>query len=212
MSTQLTNTGVIKDSPTDIYQRRVLADPMLPMKNFNQFMQTQFGITPDQHTPAMVDVKSKMESYITSLGFGDYVSERNRQELISEAQRRGVKVVSVHEGAACQALLYDAFLRAITENEYDSIVCIKIILYYINAYSTKLFSAGMRFAFIDELRKTAPEKTVFTNLMHLFVATCNPALAQRNIKRIDFNRIKTSLFTEKERDNLTRAYADYFLN
>lgn len=211
MTNVITNTGVLKDSPTDLYQRRVLEDPLLPIKNFPTFMQNQFGIPEELYSPAVLDVRSKLETFVSSLGFGDYVSTRNRQDVISEAQRRGVKVISATEGGALQALLYDAFSRAITENETDSIICIKIILYYINAYSTKLFSSGMRFAFIDELRKTGPEKTVFTNLMHLFVATCNPALAQRNVKRIDFNRIKTSLSTEHERDNLTRAYADYFL-
>lgn len=198
------------DNPVDTYHRNVLANPLMPFEKYDEWALKNMGLTPETTPPAVQDVKEKMESYITSLGFGDYITDRNKAEIISSAQRRGVRVITTSEGSQLQSILFDAVQRAIYADESESIQCIKVINYYINAYLPKLFSEGKRFSFSDVMNKTPEEKTNFFNLIHLFTSTCNPALRRRNLRRIHFQYILDRLPNQKARDNLTRAYADTY--
>lgn len=198
------------DNPIDVYHRRVMENPLYPIERYDEWALKNMGVTPETTPASVQDVKEKMESYVTSLGFGDYITDRNKAEVISAAQRRGVKVVTSTEGSQLQSILFDAIQRAIYADESESIQCIKVINYYINAYLPKLFSEGKRFSFADVMNKTPDEKTNFFNLIHLFASTCNPALRRRNLRRIDFQFIIDRLPTQQVRDNLTRAYADTY--
>lgn len=198
-------------STAERYQNEVLVNPLKPMEDFPAFFQRISGLSEDQYPASVQDVRNKMETYITTLGFGDYVSDRNRPEIINEARRRGKIVISADSGAQTQSVLFDAYMRALYSNEHESILCIKIIHYYTNAYLKKLFAPGTRFSFFDRLNKTREESQMFTNLVQLFVTTCNPALAQRNLRRVDFPRVLNTLPTQQMRDNLQRAYANTFV-
>lgn len=205
-NTTVTSSG----NAVDNYHRSVLANPLLPFEKYNEWALKNMGLTPETTPASVQDVREKMESYITSLGFGDYITDRNQAEIISAAQRRGVKVVATNEGSQLQSILFDAIQRAIYADENESIQCIKVINYYINAYLPKLFSEGKRFSFTDVMNKTPEEKANFFNLIHLFTSTCNPALRRRNLRRIHFQYILDRLPSPIARDNLTRAYADTY--
>lgn len=194
-------------SPTERYQNEVLANPLLPFERFDAWAGRMFGLRPETYPPAFQDVKDKMETYITSMGFGNYVTDRNRPEVISDARRRGIKVVSTVEGAQLQSIMFDAITRALYADSNEAIYCIKAILYYINSYLKNLFAVNSRYSFFDVLNKTQQEKVMYASLLHLFTTTCNPALQQRNLPRVDFPRILASLPSDEAKANLTRAYA-----
>lgn len=198
------------DNPIDVYHRRVMDNPLYPIERYDEWALKNMGVTPETTPASVQDVKEKMESYVTSLGFGDYITDRNKAEVISAAQRRGVKVITSTEGSQLQSILFDAIQRAIYADESESIQCIKVLNYYINAYLPKLFSEGKRYSFADVMNKTPDEKANFFNLIHLFTSTCNPALRRRNLRRIDFQFILDRLPNQQVRDNLTRAYADTY--
>lgn len=194
-------------TPTERYQQSVLANPLLPIEQFDAWAARQFGLSPENYPPAFQDVKNKMESFVTSMGFGNYVTDRNRPEVISSARKQGIKVVSTAEGSQLQSILFDAITRALYADASEAIYCIKAILYYVNAYLKNLFSVSSRFSFYDVMNKTREEKVMYASLIHLFTTTCNPALQQRNLSRIDFPRILRTLPNEEARANLTRVYA-----
>ncbi len=203
----LANREPQKLTPTEQYQQDVLANPNKPMAEFDAWLTRTTGLTSETVPASVKDVREKMESYIASMGYGDYVSARNRPDVVNEAIKNGVKVVTALEGAQMQSILFDAITRALHASDHESLLCINVIRYYMNAYYKSLFSMGSRYAFFDAMRKSTDEKRMFANILHLLITTCNPALKQRNLHRIDLPRIINSLQTQKEKDNLTRAFA-----
>lgn len=205
-----TTVATGENNPIDVYHRRVMENPLYPIERYDEWALKNMGLTPETTPASVQDVREKLESYVTSLGYGDYITDRNKAEFISAAQRRGIRVVTSAEGSQLQSILFDAIQRALYADESESIQCIKVINYYVNAYLPKLFSEGRRFSFSDVMNKTPEEKQMFFNVMHLFTSTCNPGLRRRNLRRIDFQAILDRLPNQKARDNLARAYADTY--
>lgn len=116
------------------------------------------------------------------------------------------KVTSSKEGASLQRDLYNTFIMALNVEARTSFICLNMILFIYNYFSESIFSESFAYRYIDRVELANKQLKSFRYLMHLFIATANPATRRINLRRVDLVLVAEELNIQLAKDNLIRYY------
>lgn len=110
------------------------------------------------------------------------------------------------DGAAAQRDLYNTFIMALNTDARTSFTCLNIILYVFNQYKQTVFGESFVYRYIDKVNLAAKQLRCFRYLVHLFMATANPATRRDNLRRVNLSLVADELPMPICKENLIRYY------